>query len=454
MPSDPLQAALASLVCDTSSAHLPQEAIKAAKVVFADSIAIGMAGRNSPFRDPLLGAVRPWGSGGNCRVLASKERLPPASAAFMNAFQMHCLEYDAVHEAAVAHVATSPIAALLAEIDSREEPVSGQSLLTALVVGIEVAATLGVAADAPLGFFRPSTTGVFGAAAAIASLRGFDAQKTHQAFGYALAEAAGTMQAHEEGMPTLPMQMAAAARAGLIAADLAATGIPTVGQAIEGRFGYLSMFESKVDTEGLVDRLSDPWRVTELSLKPFPSGRATHGGIEAMLRLRSEGLTPENLASAELLAPPLINHLVNRPAHAGMNVNYARLCFPYAAAVALAEGRVTIGDFARDRLARRDRLALANRIEVRTNDVRDPSCFTPQQLTAITHDGKEMQVTIEHLLGSPNHPMRTDQRRQKIVECVTSAGLDARRADGLTTLSEDLCQCRDSRKLIDCLEIA
>ena len=73
------------------------------------------------------------------------------------------------------------------------------------------------------------------------------------------------------------------------------------------------MFESKVSTLGLVDRLSNPWRVTELSLKPFPSGRATHGGIEAMLALRVRGLSTENLASAELLAPPLVNQLVQSP---------------------------------------------------------------------------------------------------------------------------------------------
>ncbi len=452
MPSDSLQAALVSLVCDTSSEELPEAAIDAAQVALADSIAIGIAGGNSPFRDPLLAVVRPWGSGGNGRVFASKERLPPASAAFMNAFQMHCLEYDAVHEAAVAHVATSPIAALLAEIDSTDEPVSGASLLTALVVGIEVASSLGVAADAPLRFFRPSTTGVFGAAAAIASLRGFNARMTRQAFGYALAGAAGTMQAHEEGMPTLPMQMAAAARAGLIAADLAATGIPTVDRAIEGRFGYLSMFESKVATDGLVERLAKPWRVTELSLKPFPSGRATHGGIEAMLRLRSQGLSGDNLASAELLAPPLIHHLVDRPAQSGMNVNYARLCWPYVAAVALKDGRVTIGDFTPDRLARSDTRAIADKIKVRINDVSDPSCFTPQQLTAIRHDGKHMQVRIEHLLGSPKQPMSAEGRRQKIIECLASAGLDATPADGLMALSDHLWQCKDCRDLLDSFE--
>lgn len=449
MPSDPLQVGLISLVCDTSPTQLPKAALEAALAVLSDSIAIGLAGRNSSYRDALLAAVLPWGKGGNCRLLASEERLPAASAAFMNAFQMHCLEFDAVHEGAVAHVATAPVAVLLAEIDATNHPVSGADFLTALVVGIEVATTLGVAAKAPLRFFRPSTTGVFGAAAAIASLRGFDAHMTHRAFGYALAGAAGTMQAHEEGVPTLAVQMAAAARAGLVAADLAETGIPTVSQAIEGRFGYLSMFESETSTDGLVERLANPWRVTELSLKPFASGRATHGGVEAMLALRSRGVSAENLASAELLAPPLINHLVNRPARAGMNANYARLCFPYVAALALKEGRVPLSGFSRERLSGQNWLALADRIRVRSNDIGDPSAFTPQTLTATTQDGEQMKVTARHLLGSPAHPMTSENREEKIAECLAFAGLDAARADGLMALTKGLWQCPDSRDLLD-----
>ena len=449
MPSEPLQADLVSLVCDTSPADIPKAALESAQTVLADSIAIGLAGRNNPFRDALLAVVIPWGSGGNCRVLAGSNRLPAASAAFMNAFQMHCLEYDAVHEGAVAHVATSPLAALLAEVDSSDGPVSGADFLTALVVGIEVAATLGVAANAPLTFFRPATTGVFGTAAAIASLRGFDEQMTHRAFGYALAQASGTMQAHEEGMPTLPIQMAAAARSGLIAADLAETGIPTFSQAIEGRFGYLSMFESKVSIHGLEDRLSNPWRVTELSLKPFPSGRATHGGVEAMLAMRLRGLSAENLASAELLAPPLINQLVKRPAHSDMNANYARLCFPYVAALALQEGRVALSGFSHQRLTEQKTLVLAEKIRVRSNDSGDPSCFTPQELTAAFQDGRRLQIRVEHLLGSPQHPMTLEAREEKIAECLLSAGGVAAQAKGLLSLSEDLWRCQDSRVLLD-----
>ncbi len=439
MPSDDLQDALARVVSETASDALPAKVIEAAERIFLDTLAIGIAGVRSPYRDALWSVVRSWGAGGNCRVLGDDALMPASSAAFMNAFQMHCLEFDAVHEAAVAHVATAPIAALLAELDMSDDAISGERLLTALIVGVEVAATLGLAAQSPLTFFRPATTGAFGTAAAIGFLRGFDLDTTHKAFAYALASAAGTMQAHEEGMPTLPIQLANAARAGLIAADLAETDIPAARQAIGGRFGYLSLFESKVSTAGLCERIAAPWRITEMAIKPYPSGRATHGGIEAMRELRAQGVTPENLDAATLIAPPLINQLVNRRVHKSMNANYARLCFPYVAACALRDDRVQIKHFTPHAMRDPEILSIAAKIDMRTNDIDDPSAFTPQRLVTRTEDGTECDATIKHLLGAQAHPLTRSSHRKKIEDCVESA----ERADTLISACSDLASCQD-----------
>ena len=442
-----LEHALVSLIGDTTPAHLGKAAISSAQNILLDGLAIGAAGAESPYQRPLLKVVEGWGHSANCRVLGRSECLPPASAAFMNAFQMHCLEYDAVHEASVAHVATSPIAALLAELDQSAREVSGTRLLTALCVGIEVAATLGVAADAPLGFFRPATSGVFGTAAALASFRGFDKARARTCLAYALAFAAGTMQPHEEGMPTLPIQLAHAARAGLLAAELAETGIPTPKAPLSGKFGYLAMFESKVSLDGLEAQIAKPWRVTQMSLKPFPSGRATHGGAEAVLKLRDQGLRAAHLESLQLGAPPLINQLVNRPAAPDMNSNYARLCFPYVAAVALRCGEIGIGDFNADRIADPDTQTLARKVSLSTNQVTDPAAFAPQHLVAKHRDGSITRIDVEHLLGSPENPMSAQQLREKVNACLTWAGLPSDRAGALAKVIRQVWTSKDCRAL-------
>src|SRR5260370_28742641 len=85
--------------------------------------------------------------------------------------------------------------------------ISGRELIEAVVVGIDVAAGLGVAAREGLKFFRPATSGGFGATAAIARLGGFDIDTLCNALGIQYGQTSGTMQAHVEGSIVLPMQI-------------------------------------------------------------------------------------------------------------------------------------------------------------------------------------------------------------------------------------------------------
>ena len=411
---------LVSFLTETRFRDLPPPAVSAAQSFLMDTLAVGVAGRTHPHRDAVVEVASGWGAGAEARVLGDGPRLPAAAAAFVNAYQIHCHEFDCVHEQAVAHVMTAVVPALLAECDRRAVPVDGRELLNALVLGVEVASLLGLAATAPLTFFRPATVGVFGAAAAVGVLRGFDVARMRDCFGHALSQAAGTMQAHEEGKPTLPLQIAGAARAGLVAADLAAAGIPAPGDSLEGRYGYFQLFEESWDAAALADDLGAEWQVTRLSHKPWPSGRATHGGIAGVLRLRAEGATPANLAKLTLTASPLIHQLVIRPPKPAMDVNYARLCFAYVGAVALAEGRVAIEHFSAERLGDPRPLEVAGRFDAELSPIADPAAFVPQSLVAELRDGTRRSARIDALPGSPECPLDEAVRREKAETCVAA----------------------------------
>jgi len=67
--------------------------------------------------------------------------------------------------------------------------------------------------------------------------------------GCALAQCAGVMQAHVEGKPTLPVQIAGAARAAVVACDLAEAGLHGPESALEGPFGYFNMFEEVTNAQ-------------------------------------------------------------------------------------------------------------------------------------------------------------------------------------------------------------
>lgn len=438
---------LTALAAATTFEELPAPAVLATQTFLLDTLAVGVAGRTGPWRDETLRAALSWGVGGACRILGDGIAAPPATAAFVNAYQMHCQEFDCVHEGAVAHVMTAAAAAGVAE--SERSPVDGQRLVLALALGVEVAAALGVAANAPLRFFRPATVGVFGAAVAVGVLRRFGRAAIRRCFGHALGQVAGTMQSHEEGKPTLPLQLGAAARAGIVAADLAGAGVPAPEEALEGRHGYFPLFETRFDTAAVARTVGDAWRVTELSHKPYPCGRATHGGIDGVLSLRGRGVHTDSLAEMTLAAPPLIHQLVIRPARTDMDANYARLCFAYTGAVALECGRVGIEHFTEAELRRPGRLALAERFAAAVNESADPAAFVPQTLTARMRDGTRRSVRTDELPGSPGRPLSREEREAKVRSCLAAVYGDDGRARRLIETVRALPELPDARALLD-----
>ncbi len=413
----------------TRWSDFPDTARTMARTFLHDSIAVGVAGAAVPMSDAVLRAASGWGRTPEEALVLGRGALPltAGNAAFVNAFQIHAQEYDAVHEAAVVHPMATVVAVLLAESE-RGAPVTGADFLTALSVGVDVATGLGLAATTALKFFRPATAGIFGCVAALVSLRQLDTDVGLDAFGLALAFAGGTMQAHVEGLATLPVQIAAAARGAIEAVDLARNGVPGPRGAIEGPFGYLALFEDGADLAPVLASLGVIHRVTEVSWKPFPTGRAAHGAIVATETLCAQGLRAADLDTLVYAAPPLIARLVGRPAHAAMTPAYARLCFPYLAAVVLRRGSVGLADFTEDRLRDPATLALAARVRVESDGNPDPAAFVPAIATATLHDGRRLEARISAQLGSPAYPLTPAQHLAKAQGCLAFAGLGAAHA--------------------------
>ncbi len=433
---------------------LPWEAISApdrhaAKTFLHDTLCVGVAGAATPYADGVLAVASSWGRGEEASILGRPGlRLPAPSAAFVNAFQIHCQEFDCVHEPAVLHPMATVAAVLRAEAE-RSGPYDGQRFLTAMIVGVDIAVALGLAATTPLKFFRPATAGAFGSVAALARLRGLDRPTTLNAFGYALAFGSGTMQAHVEGKPTLPVQVANAARAALVAVDLAVAGLPGPQQSIDGPFGYLNVFEGGHDLAPILAALPRVRRIGEVSWKPFPTGRAAQGGLVAIGELLTSGrVAAQGLERLEFHAPPLIKRLVGRPAKAGMDVPYARLCLPWLGAVALTYGEVGLGDFTPARLADPAILALARRIVVVDDGDQNPAAFTPLRAVARTAAGETVEVRIDAMLGSPTNPLTADQHDAKARRCLAFGGLESVHADLAQAIST-LDQSADVAKALD-----
>jgi len=177
---------------------LSDDAVLQAKTFILDTIGVGIAGSSAAGADELSQVSAGWGEGAEACVWGRRKRVPAPTAAFLNGFQVHCQEYDCLHEKAVLHAMATLLPATIAYAE-RMGGVSGRELIAAVVVGIDVAVNLGVAAREGLKFFRPATSGGFGATAAIARLGRFDLDTLCNAFGIQYGQTSGTMQAHAEG---------------------------------------------------------------------------------------------------------------------------------------------------------------------------------------------------------------------------------------------------------------
>lgn len=406
---------LARHVVAVRSEDLPAGVHTAVRQFTLDTLGVGVAGRASSFATPFLGAVARWGAGSEARAWGSGEMLPAPSAAMVNAYMAHAQEYDCVHEGAVLHPFTVVVPVLVAEAE--RAGLSGGRYMAACAAGVDVAAGLGLAARSQIKFFRPATCGLFGAIAALGSARGLSEEMLVNAFGYGLAFAAGTMQAHVEGTPALAVSVGNAARAAFQAVDLAQAGFPGPKGAIDGPFGYLTLFETAHDIAPVLDTLGTSWRAAEVSWKPHPTGRACHGGIDMILALRAEGLEAAAVEQITLTVTPLIHHLVGRPAVASPDVNYARLCLPFAAASALRFGEVGLREFTPAALADRDTFALAQKISVVVAPNPDPAAFVPQAIEVRCRDGRVLNARIDELPGTPRRPLSEAAQMRKLEGC-------------------------------------
>jgi 2-methylcitrate dehydratase PrpD len=414
---DPIER-FAEHVVATTYDRLTPETVHAAKTFILDSMGVAMAGSGEAAVPALLETAARWGQGREATVWGSRARLPAPAAALVNAFQVHCLEFDCVHEGAVVHPMATLLPALLAEVE-RRDGASGADVIAAVAAGVDVAASLGVAARGAMRFFRPATAGAFGAVAALGHLARLDARRLAAAFGIVYGQISGTLQPHVEGSPLLALQIGFNARAALTAVDLARAGLSGPEGVLEGRYGYFSLFEGGAyDLAPVLADLGRVRRVTEVAHKPFPSGRLTHGVVDGLQQLSAaHGFSGADVTRVVVAVPPLVMRLVGRADEDAPSAAHARLCLPFVAATALLRGTVDVPDFRGERLADHAVHRAAKRIEIVPDGNPDENALVPQSVTVELAGGARHEIRLDQVLGHPARPLTRERHLEKFRRC-------------------------------------
>lgn len=403
-----IEDAFSSHIANAGYEDLSSEAIAKAKTFLLDTIGVGLAGTSDGNAARVLATAERWGAGAEATAWGSGAKLPAPSVAFANAYLIHCLEYDCIHERAVMHPMATLLPALLAWCERaalQGRRIDGKRFLNAVVVGVDISGLLGSATTSGLRFFRPATAGGFGAAAAIASIAGLDETQVRNALSIHCGQVSGTMQAHVEGSPTLGLQIGFNARAAVMANDLVDAGLTGPRNFLTGPFGYFQLFENGSFEPSIIEReLGRVRQITRLSHKPFPSGRLSHAGVDGLRRLMARHRFPASaITDVEVHVPPLVMRLMGRPVIENPTSNHAKLCLPFVMGTFLARGRVDVPDFGSAEMLNDPAVhALAARIRLVGDDNTDQNAIAPQRIVVKLADGTQHDITIQAIYGHPD----------------------------------------------------
>ncbi len=95
-----IEAAFAAHAVRTRFADLPPVAVAKAKTFLLDTLGVGIAGRTGAHAEAIARLAAAWGKGQEATCWLDGARLAAGSAAVVNAYLIHCLEFDCVHEGA------------------------------------------------------------------------------------------------------------------------------------------------------------------------------------------------------------------------------------------------------------------------------------------------------------------------------------------------------------------
>ena len=441
--------ALVDFVRETTFSDLSPEAIKYLKIFIMDTLAVGVAGRCSAGSDVLLKAVESWGQGDQSRVIAMPGmRVPAPTAAFLNGYNIHALEWDGLHEYSVVIALCVPMAAMMAEAE--QNPVSGEDFLTAFCVAVEVAVTLGGASETAPKFFRPAVAGMMGAALAIAKMRGYSREQTLQVLGLAYSQVSGTMQAHWEGVMMLAMQVGVSSRAAIYSADMAAAGAQAPRDSLLGKFGFFTLIETAENIDASLAAMGgsgeNVWKITETAHKPYPAGRATQSVLTMFTEIFSKhNIDVSEIEEIKVEVPPLIMLLVGRPLIESMTSSYARLCLKYVGPMMLLNGEIDPRLYPEGGGASDEIKELGERFNIVLNDITDPNALGPQSCTIKLKSGVEYKAYCDVPYGSPGNRMDQSAREAKVRKCFEVGGREAdlQKLIDLIETIEDMKDVRD-----------
>ncbi|HLH87986.1 MAG TPA: MmgE/PrpD family protein [Xanthobacteraceae bacterium] len=371
----------------------------------ATAVVVGLDDRGArAVRTMALATIGP----GRCPVWFTGETSNAIGAAFANSAAASALDLDDGNRLARGHPGAAVIPAALAV--AAETGASSADIIRAIVIGYEVAVTVGAARR----FY--ANTGLwscYGVVAAAAVLRG--ASQETIAHALAIAGASAPNLLFSGAGPLHPFPEGSDVKEGIPWSTV--TGLTALGLAAGGFTGPRNMLDSRelYAIDEAVAGLGPAEHITRTYFKLYSCCRHGHAPIDALCGLTARhGLEPGRLDAIELDTYSGALRLSNltRPA----NLIDAQYSVPYCMALAALVGRSALLPLDETALFRADVSALADKVTLRLDPAIDAR-FPAETLArvAVTSGGKRYVSEVTAPRGEATSPLSWLELEEKFV---------------------------------------
>ncbi len=338
--------ALAAYVVDSKLEAIPRDVQDEAKRAIFNYLGCALGGSIEPALDVAIRTLAPYSGNATACVLGRAERFDALHAALMNGIGSHVHEYDDTLPKNYIHPSVPVASALFAYASAN--PVSGRDFVHAFILGFEVESRIGNAvypAHYTAGWHITSTTGVFGAAAAIGKLLGLSTKQMVWAFGLAATQAAGIREMF--GSMAKSFQPGRAAQNGYTAALLGRADFTAGERALEGPRGFAAVTAAQYDLDKVTAGLGKSFELRDNAYKPYACGLVVHPTIDGCSQLHREfHPAPDSIAGVRLRVAPLVLDLCNKSTLT--RALESKYSIYHAAAIGLVRGKGGLQEFTED----------------------------------------------------------------------------------------------------------
>ena len=409
---------------------IPEAALKIARRCVLDGLAVMVGGSEQPALEVMARYIDRVGGTPDARLLGNANKKVPAHlAALWYGLAGHAMDWDDTQLSEgpgrmyglLTHPTVPPLSACLA-IGEMLGGVDGKTFLTAFNAGFEVECKIAEAINPDhyaRGFHTSGTIGTFGSAVAAAKLLNFNHNEMSQAVGIASSFASGIRA--NFGSMTKPLHVGRSSENGVTAALLVRDGFTANTEALDGKWGYLTIAGPGGDPDLVLGRFGNPMTIMApgVSIKPYPCGVLTHPSMDALkFLMRDDNVKPDDIEKIKLYAAQNILGPI-RYDFATTELE-GKFCMHFLLAAIAIAGKAGKHEFTDEFVSRTDVSEMQRRVE--TIDDKEIEAMGYDRIRSrvevFTKDGRTLELWAdENYRGSPHNPLTDKEVEGKLRDC-------------------------------------